>query len=257
MKKGGIPTFSFPDQMVRTMRYMVQPEEAACDSYDCHICAQSRTEARRLMEHAESNAYLPAEDCFRLLKLYNVPMAQSAYLPAGGMAASLGARLSSCREGGPSGNHPQIRCRRRPARHSGRRGAGCAAGRMDGQIPRLRGIQVQQQISGNLEMIIGASVDPALGHSILTGLGGTLVEILKDVSFGHVPLSSQDPGRMLRSLRSYRLLEGYRGSAKANIEQFRQILMAGQSASARFPCNLRNGYEPADLRRDPRCVLRR
>ena len=60
-KRGGIPTFSFPDQMVRTMRYMVQPEEAACDSYDCHICAQSRTEARRLMEHAESNAYLPAE----------------------------------------------------------------------------------------------------------------------------------------------------------------------------------------------------
>ena len=58
--------------------------------------------------------------------------------------------------------------------------------------------QVQQQISGNLEMIIGASVDPALGHSILTGLGGTLVEILKDVSFGHVPLSSQDPGRMIR-----------------------------------------------------------
>ena len=95
--------------------------------------------------------------------------------------------------------------------------------------------QVQQQISGNLEMIIGASVDPALGHSILTGLGGTLVEILKDVSFGHVPLSSQDPGRMLRSLRSYRLLEGYRGSAKANIEQFRQILMQVNQLLLDFP----------------------
>lgn len=84
-------------------------------------------------------------------------------------------------------------------------------------------------------MIIGASVDPALGHSILTGLGGTLVEILKDVSFGHVPLSSQDPGRMLRLLRSYRLLEGYRGSAKANIEQFRQILMQVNQLLLDFP----------------------
>ena len=61
------------------------------------------------------------------------------------------------------------------------------------------------------------------------------VPILKDVSFGHVPLSSQDPGRMLRSLRSYRLLEGYRGSAKANIEQFRQILMQVNQLLLDFP----------------------
>ena len=235
MKKGGIPTFSFPDQMVRTMRYMVQPEEAACDSYDCHICAQSRTEARRLMEHAESNAYLPAEDCFRLLKLYNVPMAQSAYLPAGGMAASLALDYPVVAKV----DHPEII-------HKSDVG-GVRLGIQDAaaldallaewtaRFPGLRGIQVQQQISGNLEMIIGASVDPALGHSILTGLGGTLVEILKDVSFGHVPLSSQDPGRMLRSLRSYRLLEGYRGSAKANIEQFRQILMQVNQLLLDFP----------------------
>lgn len=235
MKKGGIPTFSFPDQMVRTMRYMVQPEEAACDSYDCHICAQSRTEARRLMEHAESNAYLPAEDCFRLLKLYNVPMAQSAYLPAGGMAASLALDYPVVAKV----DHPEII-------HKSDVG-GVRLGIQDAaaldallaewtaRFPGLHGIQVQQQISGNLEMIIGASVDPALGHSILTGLGGTLVEILKDVSFGHVPLSSQDPGRMLRSLRSYRLLEGYRGSAKANIEQFRQILMQVNQLLLDFP----------------------
>ena len=214
---------------------MVQPEEAACDSYDCHICAQSRTEARRLMEHAESNAYLPAEDCFRLLKLYNVPMAQSAYLPAGGMAASLALDYPVVAKV----DHPEII-------HKSDVG-GVRLGIQDAaaldallaewtaRFPGLRGIQVQQQISGNLEMIIGASVDPALGHSILTGLGGTLVEILKDVSFGHVPLSSQDPGRMLRSLRSYRLLEGYRGSAKANIEQFRQILMQVNQLLLDFP----------------------
>ena len=235
MKKGGIPTFSFPDQMVRTMRYMVQPEEAACDSYDCHICAQSRTEARRLMEHAESNAYLPAEDCFRLLKLYNVPMAQSAYLPAGGMAASLALDYPVVAKV----DHPEIihKSDVGGVRLSIQDAAALDAllAEWTARFPGLRGIQVQQQISGNLEMIIGASVDPALGHSILTGLGGTLVEILKDVSFGHVPLSSQDPGRMLRSLRSYRLLEGYRGSAKANIEQFRQILMQVNQLLLDFP----------------------
>ena len=84
-------------------------------------------------------------------------------------------------------------------------------------------------------MIIGASVDPALGHSILTGLGGTLVEIFKDVSFGHVPLAPQDPERMLRSLRCYPLLEGYRGSTKANTAQFRQILMQVNQLLLDFP----------------------
>ena len=92
------------------------------------------------------------------------------------------------------------------------------------KFPGLRGIQVQQQVSGSLEMIIGASVDPALGHSILTGMGGTLVEVLKDVAIGHVPLSPTDAEEMLSSLRCARLLDGYRGSAPVNKAKFLRIL---------------------------------
>ena len=59
-------------------------------------------------------------------------------------------------------------------------------------------------------MIIGVSTDPALGHSILTGIGGTLVELIKDVSFGHVPLTEKDPDRMLNELKCRKLFTGYR-----------------------------------------------
>ena len=235
MKKGGIPTFSFPDQMVRTMRYMVQPEAVEAPVYDTRICAEARTEARRLMENAASNAYLPAEDCFRLLRLYNIPMAQSAYLPVGGSASALQLDYPVVAKV----DHPEIIHK---SDVGGVRLNLANAAELDAllaewteKFPGLRGIQVQQQVSGSLEMIIGASVDPALGHSILTGIGGTLVEILKDVSFGHVPLSAKDPDRMLDSLRCRRLLDGYRGSAKANTAQFKQILMQVNQLLLDFP----------------------
>lgn len=235
MKKGGIPTFSFPDQMVRTMRYMVEPAPAEKSVYDCHISAEARTEARRLMDFAAPDAYLPAEDCFRLLRLYNIPMAQSAYLPVGGSAEALALDYPVVAKV----DHPDIIHK---SDVGGVRLGLANAQELDAllaewteKFPGLRGIQVQQQISGSLEMIIGASVDPALGHSILTGLGGTLVEIFKDVSFGHVPLAPQDPERMLRSLRCYPLLEGYRGSTKANTAQFRQILMQVNQLLLDFP----------------------
>ena len=235
MKKGGIPTFSFPDQMVRTMRYMVEPAPAEKPVYDCHISAEARTEARRLIDSAAPDAYLPAEDCFRLLRLYNIPMAQSPYLPVGGSAEALALDYPVVAKV----DHPDIIHK---SDVGGVRLGLANAQELDAllaewteKFPGLRGIQVQQQISGSLEMIIGASVDPALGHSILTGLGGTLVEIFKDVSFGHVPLAPQDPERMLRSLRCYPLLEGYRGSTKANTAQFRQILMQVNQLLLDFP----------------------
>ena len=74
-------------------------------------------------------------------------------------------------------------------------------------------------------MIVGAFLDPAVGHGIMTGLGGTLVELYKDVAYAHVPLSASDPERMLRSLTCRPLLEGYRGSKPADVAQLKRIIM--------------------------------
>lgn len=89
----------------------------------------------------------------------------------------------------------------------------------------LEGMFVQEQLSNGLELIIGASYDESLGHSMLVGLGGVLVEILKDVSFGHVPVSSSDINRMINSLKSNKLLYGYRGEKGVNIDSLKEILM--------------------------------
>lgn len=235
MKKGGIPTFNFPDQMVRTMRYMVKEEKRTVETASAPVSMANRAEARAIVDHSKPGAYLAPDDCFRLLELYGVPMARSGYLPVGGDPASLDLRYPVVAKV----DHPEI------IHKSDVGGVRLNLGGPDElrallteweqKFPGLRGIQVQQQVAGDLELIIGASLDPALGHSILTGLGGTLVELFKDVSFGHVPLSPADPDRMLQSLQCYPLLTGYRGSQSANVAQFREIILAVNRLLLDFP----------------------
>lgn len=226
MKRGGIPTFHFPDQMVRTMHYMVKPaEHKDADNYDVAVPMQARAEARSIVKQASPHVYLDADRCFRLLALYGVPLAKSGYLPCGGDAAALKLEYPVVAKV----DHPEII-------HKSDVGGvylniqtpealSTLLEEWTRKFPGLRGIQVQQQVTGDVEMIIGASLDPALGHSILTGMGGTLVELYNDVAVGHVPLTPSDPENMLKTLKCHRLLTGYRGSEPVNVRQFKAIIM--------------------------------
>ncbi len=73
------------------------------------------------------------------------------------------------------------------------------------------GILVQAMLLPGREAIVGATRDPAFGPLIMVGLGGVLVEVLRDVAFRLLPLSREEVARMIRSLRGVRLLDGVRG----------------------------------------------
>jgi acetate---CoA ligase (ADP-forming) len=83
---------------------------------------------------------------------------------------------------------------------------------------------VQEQIRDGVEMIVGVTHDPAFGPLVLAGLGGTAVEVLGDVAVRITPLSNTDVDEMLRSLRSYRLLTGYRHSPPLDVAAFAELL---------------------------------
>ncbi len=83
---------------------------------------------------------------------------------------------------------------------------------------------VQQQVRDGVEMIVGVTHDPAFGPLVMAGLGGTAVEILGDVALRITPLSDLDVDEMLRSLRSYRLLTGYRQSPPLDVPTFAELL---------------------------------
>lgn len=76
-----------------------------------------------------------------------------------------------------------------------------------------------------LELVIGMNKDAQFGPVLMFGLGGTLVEVLKDVTFRIVPLTGQDAKAMIKEIRAYRLLEGYRGQPAVDIRHLEELLL--------------------------------
>jgi len=89
----------------------------------------------------------------------------------------------------------------------------------------LRGVLVRGMISPGHELILGARRDPAFGPTLMFGLGGIYVELFEDVTFALAPIDQATAARMIRQVKAYRLLEGVRGAAPADIDGIRQCLM--------------------------------
>ncbi len=81
---------------------------------------------------------------------------------------------------------------------------------------RIDGVQVQQLVGGGHEVIVGAVTDPTFGKLVAFGLGGVLVEVLKDVTFRLAPVSGEDALGMLDDIRAAQVLRGARGAEPVN-----------------------------------------
>ena len=79
------------------------------------------------------------------------------------------------------------------------------------------GFVVQPMISGGVEMLVGIAHDPQFGPVVACGAGGVFVELMRDVSVRLTPLTQYDASEMIRSLKSFPLLTGFRGGASADI----------------------------------------
>ena len=91
------------------------------------------------------------------------------------------------------------------------------------QIEGFAGVLVEPMLSG-VELIVGAKVDYQFGPVILLGIGGTGVEIYRDIVLRMAPLAEKDIGSMIKGLRGHKILEGYRGSAPVNLRELARLL---------------------------------
>ena len=89
---------------------------------------------------------------------------------------------------------------------------------------RFGGVTVERMVSGGVETIIGMTRDPSFGPVVLFGLGGISVELLRDVSLRLAPLTETDADEMVREIRGYPLLEGYRGSPAVDVSALHDML---------------------------------
>jgi len=77
---------------------------------------------------------------------------------------------------------------------------------------RIQGVLVQKMVPQGTEVIIGGLIDPHFGQTVMFGLGGVFVEVLRDVTFRIAPITKQDAQDMVREIKAYPILKGYRGS---------------------------------------------
>jgi acetyl coenzyme A synthetase (ADP forming)-like protein len=101
---------------------------------------------------------------------------------------------------------------------------------------RLEGVMLREMVvDSGTEMIIGSFKEPSLGQTIMVGLGGIYVEILKDVSFGLNPIGPSDAAAMLNNLRSKKILDGARGAKPADKEKIIECLLRLSQLLTDFP----------------------
>ena len=89
---------------------------------------------------------------------------------------------------------------------------------------RIVGVLIQEMAPQSTEVIVGAIKDPQFGQTIMFGLGGIFVELLKDVNFRVAPLTDDDAKQMITQLKAFPLLNGYRNTPPADIDALVNIL---------------------------------
>jgi len=90
---------------------------------------------------------------------------------------------------------------------------------------KIQGVSVQRMARPGVEVIIGMTKDAQFGPVLMFGLGGILVEVLKDVAFKIVPLTKRDAHEMIREIKGYPVLEGYRGQEPADIPFLENLVL--------------------------------
>ena len=100
---------------------------------------------------------------------------------------------------------------------------------------KVVGVAVQHMAPQGTEVIVGMTTDPQFGPVMMFGLGGIMVEVLKDVSFRLVPLSDKDAGQMIKEIKGHPILEGVRGQPPADIAALKSAIVKVSEFVAQHP----------------------
>src|SRR5690348_13878377 len=100
---------------------------------------------------------------------------------------------------------------------------------------RIEGVQVQQMLAGGTEVIVGSITDGSFGKLVAFGLGGVLVEVLKDITFRLAPATKQDALSMLDGIQAHEMLKGVRGGDAVNRDALAEVIVKVSQLVSDFP----------------------
>ena len=97
------------------------------------------------------------------------------------------------------------------------------------EIELAEGVLIEEMAPPGVEVIIGGIIDMQFGPVVMFGLGGIFVELFKDVAFGLAPMNEEEALKLVRQVKGYRLLEGYRGRPAMDIDGLLKTMVAVSS----------------------------
>ncbi|MDD5647388.1 MAG: acetate--CoA ligase family protein, partial [Dehalococcoidia bacterium] len=116
-----------------------------------------------------------------------------------------------------------------------------------GKSAEMGGTIVQKMVQGGVEVIVGLTQHPAFGPLVMFGLGGVYVELFQDVIFNIHPLTDIDAHEMIKSVKAYQLLEGWRGSKRADIPAIEELLLRISAMAENHPQILEMDLNPVKV----------
>jgi acetyltransferase len=119
-----------------------------------------------------------------------------------------------------------------------------------GKRQEMEGVIIQKMVQGGIEVIVGVTQHPAFGPLIMFGLGGVYAELFKDVTFSIHPLTDLDAHDMVRAVKAYQLLEGWRGSRMADIRSIEEVLLRISALVENHPQILEMDLNPVKVLSD-------
>lgn len=231
----GIPSYAFPETaaiaLARAARYhewRKRPETIAPVFEDIR-----RDEAAAVVAAAlcRGDGWLTAEEIAVLMSCYGLPLIEQIIVAsaaeAGTAADQLGGSVA-LKAIAPSVVHKTEAGAVRLDLHGAeqvRAAAGKMAVQLQSQGQSPTGFVVQRMAQKGVEMLVGVVHDPQFGPVVACGAGGVQVELLRDVSVRLTPLATEDAADMIRSLKTYPLLTGFRGAPVCDVAALEDALL--------------------------------
>lgn len=246
LKEHGIPTFVFPEAVAKTLaimnkyqKWLTRPKGKVKNfKVDSRRVEQIITEALQGREGA-----IVGDKAIEILTAYGIPAAEYVYADDEKQAVA---------EAHKSGYPVVMKINTPSVLHKTEMGGVIVDLRSDREVRdafqelkkrvgKLKksehfSVAIQQMVSGVMETVIGMTIDPSFGPLIMFGLGGIYVEVMKDVTFRINPVTDRGAREMIKSLRSYPLLTGFRGTPPVDLATLEETILRLSQLVRDFDC---------------------
>jgi len=212
---------SFPDEVLLAQAITKVVKTPKPFSENFYLPEIDKVKIRNIIENS-SNGYLSPNDVFELLSAANIPAISEAVFTNVSEAVKFANKIG----------YPVVMKVVGPVHKSDVGGVILNvknAEQVENEFKRMilikdtTAILIQPMISG-IELFVGAKREEKFGHTVICGLGGIFIEVLKDIQTGLAPLSKEEAVMMIKNLRSYKIIQGVRGQEGVNEEQFADII---------------------------------